>query len=340
MLGETSAAHLAKLHCFLPIIASVTMSTPNLVEIHDVLIDIARQAGDKITSAHPSVSAIDTKKNSSDLVTETDKAVEDLVSATLKTKYPSYSFLGEETYQPGMRLTEAPTFVCDPIDGTTNFVHAHPYVSISLAFVDNKVPLVGVVYNPFLRELYHAVQGHGAYLTRVPTSTDTGSWTTIASLKSSQVTQKLPLTTKAQEPLDALNKTLIAVEWGNERSGNNWEVKVKTFAALAGDQSTGGAMAHSLRSLGSAALNLCGVAAGHLDVYWEGGCWAWDVAAGMVVLNEAGGYVVGGNPGEWEVPVDIRRYLAVRASKSGRQEQKNLIEEFWSCVKGTLEYDL
>ena len=242
------------------------MSSPSLVEIHDVLVSIAQRAGERITSARPSVSAIDTKKNSSDLVTETDKAVEDLVSSTLKSKYPSYSFLGEETYQPGMRLTSAPTFICDPIDGTTNFVHAHPYVSISLAFVDKMEPLVGVVYNPFLRELYHAVKGHGAYLTKV----SPGEGAEVAELRDVDGTQKLPLTGKAQEPLEGLNKALVAVEWGNERSGNNWQVKIKTFEALAGDQSTGGAMVHSLRSLGSAALNLCGVATGHLDVYWEG----------------------------------------------------------------------
>ena len=242
------------------------MSSPSLVEIHDVLVSIAQRAGERITSARPSVSAIDTKKNSSDLVTETDKAVEDLVSSTLKSKYPSYSFLGEETYQPGMRLTSAPTFICDPIDGTTNFVHAHPYVSIRLAFVDKMEPLVGVVYNPFLRELYHAVKGHGAYLTKV----SPGEGAEVAELRDVDGTQKLPLTGKAKEPLEGLNKALVAVEWGNERSGNNWQVKIKTFEALAGDQSTGGAMVHSLRSLGSAALNLCGVATGHLDVYWEG----------------------------------------------------------------------
>lgn len=93
-------------------------------------------------------------------------------------------------------------------------------------------------------------------------------------------------------------------------------------------------MVHSLRSLGSAALNLCAVAAGGIDVYWEGGCWAWDVCAGWVVLEESGGKVVGGNKDEWTPEVDGRRYLAVR----GGDGQEELIKEFWNNIVGKLEY--
>ena len=97
-------------------------------------------------------------------------------------------------------------------------------------------------------------------------------------------------------------------------------------------------MVHSLRSLGSAALNCCGVARGDLDAYWEGGCWAWDVAAGWVIVEEAGGRVVGGNDGELEPAVDSRRYLVVRGSE-GREGQEELIKEFWGALKGKLEYE-
>lgn len=92
-------------------------------------------------------------------------------------------------------------------------------------------------------------------------------------------------------------------------------------------------MVHGLRSLGSAALNFCAVAEGVLDAYWEGGCWAWDVCAGWVVLVEAGGMVVDGNPGGWEARVDGRRYLAVRPG-AGRE----VVEEFWGCVQGEMGY--
>ncbi len=94
-------------------------------------------------------------------------------------------------------------------------------------------------------------------------------------------------------------------------------------------------MVHSLRSLGSAALNMCAVARGDLDIYWEGGCWAWDVAAGWVIVEEAGGMVVGGNRGEWEPEVDGRRYLVVRGGVG-----KGVVEQFWGFVKGKLVYEL
>ena len=129
-----------------------------------------------------------------------------------------------------------------------------------------------------------------------------------------------------------LGKALVAVEWGNERGGGNWDCKTATFAGLAGEE---GGMVHSLRSLGSAALNCCAVARGDLDAYWEGGCWAWDVAAGWVIVEEAGGRVVGGNEGEWEPAVDSRRYLVVRAGEG----QEGFIREFWTTMSGRLVYE-
>ncbi|MCJ1303581.1 hypothetical protein MMC08_006391, partial [Hypocenomyce scalaris] len=205
------------------------MTQPDLREIHDFLISLASKAGEMITSAHPSMSNIDTKKNSSDLVTETDQAVEHMVSTSLKSTYPDYEFLGEETYVPGKsHLTPSPTFVVDPIDGTTNFVHGYPYISISLAFVHELVPRVGVVYNPFTSQLYSAIEGHGAYLT-------SGFGENI------ERRARLPLRQPA-EPLTGLSSALVAVEWGNERQGNNWTVKTKTFEALAGSKEEGGAM--------------------------------------------------------------------------------------------------
>lgn len=93
-------------------------------------------------------------------------------------------------------------------------------------------------------------------------------------------------------------------------------------------------MVHGLRSFGSAALNLCAVAEGGIDVYWESGCWAWDVCAGWVVLEEAGGRVCDGNPVEggaenWTPRVDDRRYLACPRGVSD-----GLVREFWGFMAG------
>lgn len=86
--------------------------------MHDFLVNVAYQAGETIRSAVPTEAGAGTKKNSADLVTETDQAVEKMVSTTLREKYPDFLFMGEETYKPGDELTDKPTFVVDPIDGT------------------------------------------------------------------------------------------------------------------------------------------------------------------------------------------------------------------------------
>ncbi|KAF9740319.1 inositol monophosphatase [Paraphaeosphaeria minitans] len=312
------------------------MADINLQEVHDFMIEIARKVGERITSATPSTGAAGSKKNSVDLVTETDQAVEKIISTSLRERYPSFSFMGEETYKPGDKLTDAPTCTSFPNttqsphrrpnvrspaqgtpgkDGTTNFVHRNPYVAISLGLAIRQIPTIGIVYNPFTQTLYSGIKGHGSYLTQ--------------HLLAPQA-KKQPLPLHPATPLDTLNTCLVAVEWGSDRSGNDFHVKSSTFAKLA---AADGGMVHGLRSFGSAALNLCAVAAGEVDVYWEAGCWAWDVCAGWVVLGEAGGRVVDANPGNWAPRVDERRYLAVR----GGEGQEGLIEEFWGLVEGRFE---
>jgi myo-inositol-1(or 4)-monophosphatase len=243
--------------------------------------------------------------------------------------------MGEETYKPGPenRLSSSPTFIVDPIDGTTNFVHGNPFVAISLGLAVDRRPVVGVIYAPFLNKLWTAVAGHGAAVYTVSG-------------------EQLALNSKAVLPLGknppelSLPTALVAVEWGSDRTGNDFVVKSTTFAHLAGGN--GGAMVHSLRSYGSAALNLCHVASGQLDAYWEAGCWAWDVCAGWCILLEAGGVMVGANPGEWKGEMDSRRYLAVRGdggqTVSGSSDtepmttgQRSFIISFWGFVKGTFQ---
>ncbi|RYO92198.1 hypothetical protein DL766_010389 [Monosporascus sp. MC13-8B] len=283
------------------------------------MISVVHEAGRMILGAKPTDMATGTKLNSADIVTETDKAVEALVSSRLSQAYPSFAFVGEETYKPGMQVTTAPTFVVDPIDGTTNFVHGFPEACISLGFAVDRTPTVGVVYNPYQDALYTAIRGQGAYVTVGATWGVNGG---------QGRRSRLPLS-KNPAPLTGLQTALVAVEWGSSRDGVNYEIKTDVFKKLCGSRESGGAMVHSLRSLGSAALNLCAVAAGQVDAYWEGGCWAWDVCAGWAILAEAGGIMASGNPGNWEPAIDERKYLAVRGAPSG---QKELVEEFWRVV--------
>ena len=213
-------------------------------------------------------------------------------------------------------------------------MHTFPNVCISLALSVHRAPVVGVVYNPYTTHMYTAIKNLGAFLTMPVRSDSPDSPDSPAPFVPRKV--RLPRGPYS-EPLTGLAHALVAVEWGSERSGRNFEVKHRTFTRLAAAREDGGRMVHSLRSLGSAALNLCAVAAGQLDVYWEGGCWAWDVAAGWLIVTEAGGIVVDANPGGWDPALDCRRYMAVRAAPAG---QKEIVDEFWQCVEGDLDYSV
>ncbi|KAK4125543.1 inositol monophosphatase [Parathielavia appendiculata] len=304
------------------------MADIDLQAVHDTLVSVAFEAGRMILAANPSSISTDTKLNAVDIVTETDQAVERMVSSRLRDAYPSFAFVGEETYQAGVtRITDAPTFIVDPIDGTTNFVHSFPNACISLGLAVDRQPAVGVVYNPFQDLLFTGIRGRGSYMQR-NASLEAG--------KGLGEKVKLPLGGANPPALGDLSSALVSIEWGSQRDGENFEVKARTFRKLAAARENGGAMVGGMRSLGSAALNLCACAAGQLDVYWEGGCYAWDVAAGWCILNEAGGRMVSGNPGIWDTELDSRVYLAVRGARSGLKE---LVEEFWKVIgDGKMDY--
>jgi myo-inositol-1(or 4)-monophosphatase len=285
----------------------------DLLSIKEHLVEIALGAGKRIKETSGTVEFID-KKNGVDLVTKIDKEIEVFVSDALKERYPEFEFCGEESYVSGTQLTDGPVFIVDPIDGTTNFIHFFPNCCISLGFAYQKVPLVGVIYSPFLDVLYTGAKGHGSYVT---------------------MGQNLPLRLPLLNPSPLkLQSALCAIEWGSDRSGKNFKVKSDTFKLLAAEEKDGGAFVHGFRSTGSAALNLASVAAGSLDCYWEGGLQVWDVCAGWVILEEAGGKIVGGNPGEWKTPVNSRIYLAIR----GGERQDEFISEFWKHIRGKLDY--
>ena len=251
-----------------------------------------------------------------------------MVSVRLHAAHPSFLFVGEETYQAGVtKVTDAPTFIVDPIDGTTNFVHSFPNACISLGLAVGRAPAVGVVYNPFQDLLFTAIKGRGSFMQRnASLAAGAGQGEKI----------RLPLGGANPPALGDLSSALVAIEWGSQRDGPNFAVKMKTFEKVAAAKENGGALVGGLRSLGSAALNLCACAAGQLDMYWEGGCYAWDVAAGWCILAEAGGRMVSGNPGGWETELDSRVYLAVRGASSG---QEGLVREFWGVIgDGVMEY--
>ncbi|KAG2341936.1 myo inositol monophosphatase [Suillus weaverae] len=319
-----------------------TLKPVDLRSILTFTVKLARTAGTLIlegSQAIQTTSDVNEKKNSVDLVTEYDVAVEELVKSEIAKAYPSFKFIGEESYSSGTRneLTDEPTFCVDPIDGTTNFVHGFPFACISLGLIYQKRPVLGVIYNPFLDHLYTGIEGQGSFLTR-----------------GNSQPLKLPLTNP--KPLPSLQKALLAIEWGSDRGKKTLVPKSDSFLRLAGDPAdgiAGGRMAHSIRSLGSAALNISMVAQGGLDLYWEIGCWPWDVCAGIVIAQEAGGAVVGSHAAlaaatsagssidPFKVTPDVltgRKYLIIRAipdtlNETGREAQLRIARDFYQTVE-------
>ncbi|GMI93260.1 L-galactose 1-phosphate phosphatase [Hibiscus trionum] len=222
-------------------------------------VDAAKKAGEIIRKGFYQTKNVE-HKGQVDLVTETDKACEDLVFNHLKQHYPSHKFIGEETTAAcgASELTDEPTWIVDPLDGTTNFVHGFPFVCVSIGLTIGKVPTVGVVYNPIMNELFTAVLGKGAFLNGTPIRV------------SSQ---------------NELVKSLLATEVGTKRDVLTVDTTTNRINKLL-------FKVRSLRMSGSCALNLCGIACGRLDLFYELGYGGpWDVAAGVLIVKEAGGLV-------------------------------------------------
>lgn len=319
-----------------------SLTEEEIQEIYQFSLDLARKAGRAIVDGSSrrfsSSAGFDQKKNTADLVTETDQAVEKLVKESIASKYPDHAFIGEESWAAGEegQIGNEVTWIVDPIDGTTNFVHGFPYTCISIGVVLDKEPMVGVVYAPFMDTLYHGLKGKGSWVSSPHHPTP----------------RKLPLENPA--PLTDLNQALVAFEWGSDRRSSILDRKLASFRRITGDSDggvEGGKMVQGVRSVGSAALNFCHVASGNLDLYWEIGCWAWDVCAGIVIAKEAGAAVVGskkhseevtreGGEGFNEVTPEVltgRKYVVVRAidgevEGKNREKQKHMLREFYGCV--------
>ncbi|XP_074505876.1 inositol monophosphatase 1-like isoform X1 [Sebastes fasciatus] len=202
-----------------------------------------------------------TKSSSVDLVTQTDQKVEQLIIQSVKEKFPTHRFIGEESVAAGEAcvLTDAPTWIIDPIDGTTNFVHAFPFVAVSIGFTVNKQVEFGVVYSCLEDKMYTARRGRGAFCNGAP------------------------LQVSDQEDI---NQSIIATEFGSSRDP---EAVEKIFSSLKRILCI---PVHGVRGAGTAATNMCLVASGCVEAYYEIGMHVWDLAAGSLVVSEAGGVLM------------------------------------------------
>ncbi len=216
---------------------------------------------------------IQTKKSVKDLVTVFDQRVEAFLTAELARRFPGEAIVGEEAVAASGRSVRETCeqhdafWIIDPIDGTTNYSRAYPFFCSTVAYIE-KIngryrPVVGLVWNPVTREMFSAALGQGAWLNR-------------ERLKVTQVV----------EPHQALLTTGFASERAS--SGNR---AFDLFRDLT-------KMTLGVRRDGSAALDLAYVAAGRIDAYWEWGLSPWDTAAGLLLVEEAGGKVTHHDGGE------------------------------------------
>ena len=221
----------------------------------------ARKAGRILTRDFGEIENLQIQsKNVGDFVTSADLKVEQSILETLKYYYPDVSYLTEES---GHIKGDGETIIIDPIDGTSNFIHGIPFVSIVIAkMIDNEIT-DGVVYNPILNEFYWASLGKG-------------SWCNNKRLRVS----------KRQELTDCLIGT--GIPFSNR-------VYEKFYTELDNiSKKTAG-----VRRLGSAALDLAYVAAGKVDGFWERDLNLWDICSGVLLVKEAGGKISEPNGDKW-----------------------------------------
>lgn len=326
------------------------ISRDELDEIYTFAVELGKGAGKMLTDA--AQLRIDggsesreekehvQKMNAVDLVTETDEDVEAFIKRSIMEKYPSHKFVGEESYSKGATrdylIDNDMTWCVDPLDGTVNYIHLFPMFCVSIGFIYQGKPLIGVINAPFINQFFSSCAGRGAFLNE---------------------TQQLPLVRSPVPPLpaNAPSGCIFSCEWGKDRRDSpdsNLHRKIESFVNMAseiGSRNGRGGMVHGVRSLGSATLDLAYVAMGAFDIWWEGGCWEWDVAAGIAILQEAGGLITTANPPEdhttapiEEVRLGSRLYLAIRPagpspSETGRQSQERTVREVWRRVRN-LDY--
>ena len=222
----------------------------------------ARRAGSVISRAARDIDAVTvTTKRHNDFVTEIDKAAEEAVIEVLRKAYPDHAILAEESGASGKSEYE---WIIDPIDGTTNFIHGFPQYAVSIGLRHKGIITQAVIFDPTRNELYTATRGRGAFLND----------------------QRIRVSKRAH-----LKDALIGTGFPF-REVDNIDEYLRTFRRATYETA-------GLRRAGAAALDLAYVACGRLDGFWEAGLAPWDMAAGSLLVLEAGG-LIGDYDGEAE----------------------------------------
>lgn len=229
---------------------------------------LAQRSGELLLERLSEQRSISFKSTDRDLVTDADQASERLLVSTIQAHYPDHAIVGEEgTGDLSLLHNEGYTWVLDPLDGTVNYANRLPVFCVSVGLFQDGEPLLGAVYAPLLGEMYCAQVGQGATLNDEP-------------LHVSQTSQ--------------LKDAILATGFPYDKHSSPRN-NLQNFNVLA-------PRVRGIRRMGAAAMDLCFVASGRLDGYWEEKVQPWDIAAGVVIVREAGGTVTdyGGYPLDFE----------------------------------------
>lgn len=231
--------------------------------ILNIAVDAARSGGKTIIRAlqRPELIKV-AEKSPNDFVTEVDKRVEQEIIGIIKKSYPKHTVIGEETGESDG--DDEFKWIIDPIDGTRNFIHGFPHFAISIAVMHKGKIEHGVIYDPMRQELFTATRGKGAQLNE----------------------RRIRVSTRKSFD-DCLLGTGFAYRHKDKNNPNPPKV-IKSILPICGD----------IRRAGAATLDLAYVACGRLDGFWEKGLHLWDIAAGVLLIKEAGGIVCDSEGGE------------------------------------------
>lgn len=247
---------------------------------YDVYIDtaatLAKKAGEIIRDKFGGDFEKGYKSCSSDLVTEVDRRSESLITRGLSEKFPGHTIIGEENNGAVTRIPDGYAWYVDPLDGTTNFVYGIPFCSVSIGLACNGKTVAGVVYDPFRDECFCAAAGGGTVLNGRPVRVDPAR----NMLREALLVTGYPENKKFSGRLTRINYQKVAESCAN------------------------------LRALGSAALELAYISCGRLTGFWENTLMPWDVAAGSLLVEEAGGKVTDING----KALTLESYLSIAAT--------------------------
>jgi myo-inositol-1(or 4)-monophosphatase len=220
-------------------------------------IEAAHRAGEVLLRKLPLTRQV-RFKGERDIVTDADEAAQQLIAEVIRERYPHHAFLGEEGAHAVDLRSATPTWIVDPLDGTTNYARRFPSFCVSVALAEAGEPSVGAIYDPARHETFYAARGQGAFL---------------------QHGRSGPARLSVSATGD-LADALVGVDWARDPA-----LRAQTVAAL-GRVATA---CRTVRATGSAALGLVYVAAGWQDAYYHLSLMPWDVAAGALIIREAGG---------------------------------------------------